>query len=216
LLRTSGIEIDEILAQELTRPGADPRHGVTLIARPSPAAAGEIKRIQALLQKFEPQQYYYPCPDLHTTILEISYGKTPAETLHIVENLRAELSSIIQDLPTALLEAFCLGFDPKGCALNFIPQNHQLQQLRDLLRKRVAEAGINLQSRYPLTAAHVSLLRYVKPIAVEKNQWADQLRDIAVNPEIRWKISELYLTWGTNWYGKCTQDSSIGSVFLQD
>jgi len=214
-IRTAGIEVDEILAKEIISPNSDTRNGVSIIARPLPEVAEEIRRIQRHLFALEPQQYYYPPQDLHTTIVEVAFGKTPAEVSSIVEQLHQALPAIMRDLPEPILEIVGMGFDPKGCAINFVPRNEQLQILRAQIQERLEGIGIPLKSRYLTTAAHVSFFRYIQPLQTEKNQWADYLIHTPIDMRITWKISSLCITWGPNWYGNWSRIHTTGPFPLE-
>jgi len=183
---------------------------VTIIARPSNEVLEEIKRLQDHLFKIEPDQYYYPGQDLHMTVLEVSFDKSSAEVKAILDKLKDPLSSIMDDLPGPVIETPVLGFDQKGCALNFVPHDRTLQWLRELLRERLKGVGIQPQSRYLPSSAHVSFFRYLQPIKMDKDQWADYLIKTRSNVNVRWTISDLFITWGANWYGRRQSIHEIG------
>ncbi len=206
--------MDETLAHELSCPGTDKRFGVTIIARPPAAVIDEIRRIQGRLQAVEPDQYYYPGQDLHTTILEIVYGQTPADVAALMKKIRPALAAIPHDLPWPALESAGFSFDPIGCAVNFAPCDEQLQALRAQLRQRLEEIGVNSMTRYVPTAAHVSLLRYVHPLETELTRWVDFLGKIQVKTPLAWTVASLYLTWGANWYGNCSRIQVMGPFGL--
>lgn len=213
-IRASGIEVDELLAKEVASPGTDQRFGVNIITRPSPAVITEIKRLQNHLHALEPDQYYYPAQDLHATILEIAFCIPMPEVIQLVERINQSLPTLMQGLPSPVLEVVCLGFDPKGCALSFVPRDTALQELRAELKSRLESLGLQLMSRYLLTAAHVSLFRYIQPLETEKNQWADYLAGTLVDPRLTWEISSLYVTYGAIWYSSHTRIQSIGPLAL--
>lgn len=214
-IRTAGIEVDEILAKAVVSPNMDHRNGVSIIAKPSPEVVDEIRRIQDHFQELEPHQYYYPSQDLHTTIFEVVYGKTSVEVNRIVEKVIADLHTILQDLPSPVLEMAGLGIDPKGCAINFVPRNEHLQTLRTQLQERLAEFGVQHQSRYLPTGAHASFFRYIQPLQTERSHWADYLMNTPVDPRMTWKICSLYMTWGANWYGNWSRIHSMGPFRLE-
>lgn len=214
-LRMSGIQVDEILAREIAVPNTDTRHGITIIARPPLEVIAEIRRIQGRLLACEPYQYYYPGPDLHVTILEVCYGRTPADVGSLIEKIAGALPGIFCDLPTPVFRAAGFSFDPKGCAINFLPLDDRLQALRARLRERLEGIGLSLQSRYPPTAAHVSLFRYLRPLQAEKSLWADYLANTQVDPLLTWKIQSLYITWGANWYGNWSRIQAAGPFRLE-
>ena len=77
---------DPVLIRELAEPGSDGRHGVNFVARPPREIIREIARIHAVLRRVEPSQYYYPLPDLHLTVFEISHGLKSEEAAFVAEN----------------------------------------------------------------------------------------------------------------------------------
>jgi 2'-5' RNA ligase len=201
-LRAAGIEIYEILVRELAAPGSDGRNGISLVARPTPPVAAHILRIQQRLQQLEPRQYYYPAADLHLTVLEVAFGRTRGEVAALLAQLAPLLPAVLRGFRAPVLQPLLLGFDPKGCALNFVPQNEDFHQLREQLRAALEGVGIVPQARYGPVSAHVSLFRYICPLSTEKERWADLLRDTPVEPDACWKITSLEMTCGANWYGK--------------
>lgn len=200
-LRDSGADPDPILAEEVRAPGADQRYGVNLIACPPLPVVEAIAAIQARLSALEPGQYYYPASDLHLTLVEVcsSQGRDA------VEQLAAAISQIVPDLvaeaPQAVLARPLLGYDRRACALNFVPVDHGLQTLRAHLVAQLAGEGIAIAPRYPAQSAHVTLMRYLRPLTADRAGWVSVLESISP-PALEWRVDSLWLTWGATWYGR--------------
>lgn len=208
-----GVAPDTVLRQELERPGADTRHGVNLVAKPSRSVATTIIHLQDTLRDREPSQYYYPDRDLHLTVVELCYGRDAEETARIADATKAMLPTILDCISPATLDTPSLTFDRNGCALSFLPRNERLQSMRRQLIEGLSQCegigGILLEPRYPPESAHITFMRYLEPLRSERCEWTDLLLSIEITQE-SWDLAELYLTWGPNWYGRRTSIRESG------
>jgi hypothetical protein len=214
-IRARGIQIDETLAHEVEAPGSDVRCGISFIARPPTAVVAEIQRIQADLAQVEGGQYYYPSADLHATLLEVAFGQPQPVIEKQAQELLPKMQILTTGLPGAVMEAVCLGVDSKGCALSFAPADDGLSLLRAELKERLISGGTPVAERYPPQAAHISLLRYIRPLRVELTAWAQRLAAVTVRAGLVWRIDALTLTYGANWYGQSGKITASGPMALQ-
>jgi hypothetical protein len=214
-IQNAGVVLDDILVAELSSPRADQRFGVNLVARPSQVVIDNIVAIQNYLRKWEPLQYYYPPQDLHLTFVEICFGLSFEQASSVAATVQQIAAEVLGGLPIPQMDSPILGFDAKGCALNFLPLDEGLQTARLLVLNRLRENGIQFASRYPPRSAHISIMRYIAPLRVESDEWVKFLVDAPQPVQIVWTISELWLTWGANWYGMRTRIKEVGPYRLQ-
>lgn len=215
-LRASGAIPDSVLLAELARPGTDQRCGVNLVCRPTGDVASYIKEIQRKLSKLEPTQYYYPSSDLHLTLLELCHSRKPEEATQIATQTERFLNEILTGIGSATVDNPILGFDERGCALNFIPVDDALQEARTTIRHCLETHGIAVDARYLPKSAHVSLMRYISPLATSLAAWVDLLKTAAPQIELKWKLQTVWMTQGPNWYGIRSQITEKGPYALKE
>jgi 2'-5' RNA ligase len=205
--------MDEILVAELAHPGSDVRCGVNLICRPPDRIVDLALSIQSKLRQLESHQYFYPAADLHLTVLEFSHSRSAAEAEDIVGTVRVSAPTLFADLPRFELVAPVLTSDARAVALRFNPADERLSILRSRLRARAEELRIPRDARYLQSSAHVTLMRYVAPMAAEPVKWA-RLIESGVENENDWTASALWMTWGANWYGMRSRIKEAGPYAL--
>jgi hypothetical protein len=191
---------DPVLIRELEEPGSDVRHGVNLIARPPRQIMTEIERIQEAMRRVEPDQYYYPLPDLHVTAFEIAHSVRPEEAEVVAKgtDLRAALSE--KTLPSFVLYSPTVMFRERGTVLRFEP-DEGFSSLRAVIANTTAALGISVIPRDTLMLPHVTFMRYLRPLTVSDSVWLNVLRDIRLEPTLTWAVKELWMTWGATWFG---------------
>ncbi len=206
--------IDCELVNELRAPGADCRFGVSIVANPTPAILRCGRHVQHLLQLLEPDQYYYRSRDLHLTVLEIVHNRTQHEVNAIARAVADKLPSLLAGVRCIELSASEVRFDGKAVALSFRSENlASLALLRRKLTSGFEALGIAVKPRYRGDSAHVTLMRYVKPLCSDCETWVQHLRGIRVPPEA-WVVKEVWLTWGAIWYGRPERAHRLGAFRL--
>jgi 2'-5' RNA ligase len=207
-------EPDPTLIQELRTPGSDQRYGVNLIVRPPPSVIGYIESLQERLCTREPDQYFYPADDLHLTLLEICSSRPQADVERLAVAVVQALPDVLQSAPRALLVRPLLGYDQRACALHFLPIDHALQTLRHHLVNQLAAHGITVAPRYAPQSAHVTLMRYVRPLRTEPTAWVETLNHAAPESTLEWLVDSVWLTWGATWYGMQARTQMRGPYAL--
>ncbi len=201
---------DAILAEELACPGSDMRCGVNLIAQPPAELQEQIGAIQQHLQRAQPDQYYYPAGNLHLTLLEICSSRSPAEANQIAMSVIRQVESILQGIEPFSLNSPTLVCDARACALNFEGQTLFLQDVRAQLIEKVRGLGIYYQPRYFPKTAHITLMRYIRALNQDLNEWQQHLKSTPIHPGLVWKIDALSITWGPTWYGMQKRIHTMG------
>jgi hypothetical protein len=211
---SDGIKVDHILVEELASPGKDARCGVNLICRPRVTIMEQVQAVQGYLRCFEPGQYYYPSSDLHLTLLEITHSQSPEEASLLASIVRSHIDRLMEDLTIPELRSDVLVFDPSASALSFLPADDRLRTVRQSLRERLASLGIAAAPRYLSESAHLTFMRYIRPLDCRLQDWVYKLSSAPAPTGISWLLSEVWLTWGANWYGMRSRISEAGPYSL--
>ncbi len=214
------IEVDGVLAEELRNPGSDRRFGVNFIARPPCSLVKSIRRLQRRLKLWEPDQYHYPARDLHLTFFEICAEKDPVTVADLGARVIRALAPItfpatLAGLGTVKVGSPCFRWSTGTCTLSF-RTIEGLVPARLALRRRLRDAGIEVDPRHDLNSefAHITFMRYRKAPA---DRWEKHLKELAgssVGNVPAWRIKELWLTCGANWYGMRKRIVEIGPFRL--
>jgi hypothetical protein len=213
-LLDKGAEPDATLIQELRTPGSDQRYGVNLIVRPPPPVIGYIESLQKRLRVREPDQYFYPAGDLHLTLVEICSSRPQAEIELLAAAVAQALPQLLQAMPRALLVHSLLGYDQRACALHFLPTDQAIQTLRHDLVNQLAAHAIMVAPRYAPQSAHVTFMRYVRPLRTELTAWVETLKHAAPESPLEWLVDSVWLTWGATWYGMQARTHMCGPYLL--
>jgi 2'-5' RNA ligase len=145
----------------LTQGALDERRGLTLRARPPALLTARIQEVVAAFQQLEPDQYYYPAPELHLTVSAL-IAAYPGFTLQQIAP-----SAYQQVVGQRLTQSspFTLSYlgvtaSPGAILLQGFPQDDALTRLRTQLKHGVEQAGLwhSIDARYALQTAHISAL----------------------------------------------------------
>jgi 2'-5' RNA ligase len=213
-LLDNGAEPDPLLIQELSASGADQRYGVNLIVRPSPRVVTYIHAVQERLRAHEPEQYFYPADDLHLTLIELCSSRPQFEVERLAAAVAQALPEMVHTALRALLVGPLLGYDQRACALNFLPADDALQTLRGYLVNQLTTHGITIAPRYTPQSAHVTLMRYLRPLQTDLMSWLEILTHAAPRAILEWPLDAIWLTWGATWYGMQDRTQMCGPYLL--
>jgi hypothetical protein len=209
----SGVIVDDTLVKELESPGEDSRSGVNLVCRPPNQVLDYISAIQEWLRVIETEQYYYPLSDTHLTLFEVCHSRSLEDAALIANAVCSNIERLIADLSAPRLHSPALTFDSRACSLNFVPVD-QVQNGRRLIRERLTGLGIPASPRYAPYSAHVTFMRYIKPLQSTPQGWAGRLIDAPKPPKLDWVLSKVWVTWGATWYGIRSRISESGPYDL--
>lgn len=146
----------------------DRRFGLTLLIKIPEKVTGSFRRIEEEIQKVEPEQYFYPEPDLHVTVVDLvsaSAGFKRDEPLigksvQLIENAVKRVPPFtirFQGIIISNAAILVKGYYRDG-----------LQDLRNIMRKTAHEEGINLQERYQSISSHSTIVRYMSALQNRK------------------------------------------------
>ncbi|GGF23761.1 2'-5' RNA ligase family protein [Flavobacterium limi] len=146
---------------------SDNRFGITLLVRPSEEIKTNIQAFLKELKKTGPEQYYYPDSDIHITVLSIischdgfTLDKfSMSEYVEIIEKSLVDVNQIEINYRGVTLS-------PSAIMIQGFPSDESLNILRDRLRDNFKKSSLNqsIDSRYSITTAHSTVMRFQKKI----------------------------------------------------
>lgn len=189
-----------------------------------------------------------PPQRMHLTTLEISHSKTPTQISDLVSPLRPHAAQLADYTLThrARLVKPLVTYDLSGVALSFLPaageavlspapsaagsrvsdgevvsgDGYTYQRLRHELSSALSDAGVEVEARYQVPSAHVTLARYLSrsdhETPAQREAWVRAVEDLngwlerqvwdVTNGEFigEWVVGQergLDLRCGTVWYG---------------
>ena len=194
LPKPGGVQVDRFLE----RPAADPRRGATLVARP----AAEVRdRVETFLRKAAaicPNQYFYRPAELHVTVMAVIPGSEIwRQEIHRLPACKKALAGVLSKGRAFSLKFCGVTASPEAVLIQGFPQDDVLAQLRDELRNALREQGVgeNLDRRYKIAAAHLTVMRFSNPRA----DWKQLLDFLQAHRETDFgetRIQSLQLIWG--------------------
>lgn len=156
----------------------DKRRGLSVIARLSQEAIGQIQKMLDELKSIDPEQYYYQSNELHITVLSLF---TATENY---EPYMAHYSEYLSAVNAALskVKRFRIQFSgvtaSKGAVMvQGFPYNSHLDEIREGLRQKLRERGLveGLDSRYRIRTAHSTVMRFQRQL-VASERFIETLR----------------------------------------
>jgi len=178
-IRAGDLELDSHLLA-----GADPRRGLTLIARPDAALAVRLAAVLDMLETIAPGQYRHPQSDLHITILALF---TACEDYHAelarLPDYRAAAHAALAGMPAFDIELRGITASSGAVLAQGFPGDGTLTLARERLRAQLRARGLDasLDGRYKLVTAHVTLLRFVRPLP-DPARFVDALKALRTKP----------------------------------
>ncbi|RPA78054.1 hypothetical protein BJ508DRAFT_416690 [Ascobolus immersus RN42] len=221
-----GVNIDPILVrvEQAKREGravddaVDPRHCLVFWARPPERIRQFVKTVQERLRNIAPDLWIMPEDCLHMTVLEITHSTTSETIESLVDTIAPSLPDILAHtkLHRARLTAPLLSFDAAAMAISFLPSpakndKYTYHHLRRDLYGLCRDAGVEVDSRYVLPSAHITVARFVENEGL-KGKMEEWMREVeGINAWLReecggvnWEVGEergLDCRRGQLWYG---------------
>ena len=158
-LESGGLRVDPLLRGK----AGDPRRGATLVARPNAAVR---KRVETFLREAAvicPGQHFYQPAELHMTVLSVIPGSESwREEIHRLPACRAVLDEVLKKCRAFSVTFRGVTVSPEAVLVQGFPQNDNLTQIRNELRSALRERGVgeNLDRRYKIAAAHMTVMRF--------------------------------------------------------
>ena len=163
-LELGGLRVDPLLRGKAD----DPRRGATLVARPNVVVR---KRVETFLREAAaicPGQYFYKPAELHVTVLSvIPSSESWREEIHQLPVVRTVLDEGLKNCRAFSVKFRGVTVSLEAVLVQGFPQDDALARLRDELRSALRERGVgeNLDRRYKIAAAHLTVMRFSNPKA---------------------------------------------------
>ena len=145
----------------------DYRRGLTLIIRPPRSVTDRVKIFLDELQMAEPEQYYQPQSDMHITVLSVfnCFEGFSLDRIQ-VEDYIATVASCIKCSSKFEIDLKGVTTAMDGVMIKGYFEDNSLNQLRDCIRERFRTSGLDndIDSRYRIDAAHMTVVRFRKPL----------------------------------------------------
>jgi 2'-5' RNA ligase len=194
---------------------ADSRRGITLIARPPGAVKAAIQDLLEPLRNLEPDQYYYPAPDLHLTILSL-ISCHPGFTLNQVapQAYIQVVREALQDVAAFEIEFKGVTASPSCVMVQGFVADTELSKVRQNLRSAFQDGGLfhTIDSRYPLQTAHSTVVRYRKPLR-QPQSFLEKLQTLRTKDLGTWRVQELELVFN-DWYQRQALTQTLATFRL--
>ncbi|RAK95190.1 uncharacterized protein BO80DRAFT_450441 [Aspergillus ibericus CBS 121593] len=182
-----GWQIDEILRKLHTHAGADgktspfvdPRHNLTLYARPPQHIRDLVAEIQQDVREVASSVWFTPPEQLHMTTLEIASCRPEPEIEGLVSHLQdhgvvPELVDFLFHHRTRLVKPM-VSYDATAMALSFVPaageetttahnienDGYTYHHLRRDVSSIVTATGLQTRPRYIALSAHITIARFI-------------------------------------------------------
>jgi len=208
--RNNDFEFDPLIDSE-----NDSRYGITLLGRPSREVKQNISKMLNEIKAVAPNQYYYPESDLHVTILSIisCYAGFSLDQIDQSDYQKIVQSAIGSISPFKI--TFCgLTASPSCILVQGFPENNKLDKLRNILRNKFKQSSLqhSIDKRYQLKTAHLTVVRFKKPIDDVDNfiKTVTSLRDVKLGSSIIDKVELV----GNDWYQQHNKVTSIAKYHL--
>jgi len=194
----------------------DPRRGVTLLLRPDTEVANVINGFLGELRGTAPGQYFYRPEEFHVTVLAIIPGSERwQDKLGHVDACRRLIGKVLNEHREFAITFQGLTATAEAVMIQGFPEGDTLLRIRDRLRKELRNSplGQELDRRYRIHAAHLTVMRFCRPAAdwrqLKERLEASRARRFGVT-----RVRRLQLVL-TDWYGsadrvKVLEDYRLG------
>ncbi len=156
---TGQVEVDPYLAG--IRP--DHRRGLSVILRPGRRVVDQFSALVGELSQVEPDQYYYQPAEFHITILSLFTATEKFQPyFDKIPLYRAALTPVLSDTERFTVHFRGITATKSTVMIQGYPEDAHLERLRDRVRQALHSHGLGegLDTRYRITTAHVSILRF--------------------------------------------------------
>ncbi len=185
----------------LSGKGNDLRRGVTLAFRPSPAVRTKVENFLGQLAEIAPGQHFYQPEELHVTVLSIISGtEFWRREIRPLAAGRAIINEVLSRQCSFKISFRGVTASPSAVMIQGFPIGDGLEKLREELRAAFARNGLGgqLDRRYKITSAHMTVLRFQRAEA----DWKRLKNFLAENRGTDFgemEVNRIQLIWG-DWY----------------
>lgn len=183
----------------------DNRRGLTLLIRPAGDVKDRIHRFQEEMRGIDEEQYYQPATDLHITVLSIisCYEGFALSEVSLPDYVQV-ISESIKDIREIGLDCKGITASREAVMIQGFPTDNSLNMLRDRLRKNFGHTELqqSIDSRYPLSTAHITSIRFRKALKAP-GRFAAMLQQHRKSDFGKMQAASLELVYN-DWYQKNT------------
>jgi 2'-5' RNA ligase len=192
-LESGGLRVDPLLRGKT----GDPRRGATLVARPDTGVRDRVETFLREAAAICPGQHFYQPAELHVTVLAVIPGSESwRKEIRRLPACRTALNEVLKNCRAFSVKFRGVTVSPEAVLIQGFPQDDVLARLRDELRSALQNrgAGENLDRRYKITAAHLTVMRFANP----KADWKRLLDFLSAHRETDFgetRFQSLQLIW---------------------
>ncbi|MCY7420719.1 MAG: hypothetical protein LH478_03140 [Chitinophagaceae bacterium] len=194
----------------------DHRYGLTILIRPSDVIKQAINQLLMHLKALEPDQYYYPCTDMHVTVLSVIScynGFTRAsfnrdDYTHVVKQS-------LKNIHPFKLHFQGITASPAGILAQGYPDG-MLNLMRKNLRTFFKKSGLetSFDTRYAIVAAHSTIMRFKHPLN-NPEKFIQVLKEYRHHEFGCMHVSEIELVFN-DWYQRKEKGFTIATIELHE
>ena len=195
----------------------DPRRGVTLAARPDAKVRNRVESFVREAAAICPRQHVYQPAELHLTVLAVIPGsETWRKEIHRLPACRKVLDQVMKNRQAFSVRFRGVTASPEAVLIQGFPQDDILARLRDDLRTALRDGGVgeNLDRRYKITAAHLTVMRFAHP----QGDWRRLLDFLGEHRKTDFgetRFRSLRLIW-SDWCGSAGVTRTLQEYALSD
>jgi 2'-5' RNA ligase len=215
---SAALESGELRVDPLLRAKAgDPRRGATLVARPNADVRKRVEKFLCEAAAICSGQHFYQPAELHMTVLSvIPSSESWRKHVHHLPVCRAVLDEVLKNSRAFSVKFRGVTVSPEAVLVQGFPQDDNLVRLRDELRSALRERGVgeNLDRRYKITAAHLTVMRFSHP----KADWKRLLDFLRAHRETDFgetRFHSLQLIWN-DWCASAGATRTLQKYALKD
>jgi 2'-5' RNA ligase len=164
-----------------------------------------------------PGQHFYQPAELHMTVLAVIPGSESwREEIHRLPVVRTVLDEVLKNCRAFSLKFRGVTVSPEAVLVQGFPQDNALARIRNELRSALRDHGVgeNLDRRYKITAAHLTVMRFSHPQA----DWKRLLDFLETHRETDFgetRFQSLQLIWN-DWCASAGATRTIREYALRD
>ncbi|OHE91979.1 hypothetical protein CORC01_12715 [Colletotrichum orchidophilum] len=204
----------------------DPRNCLVFWARPPDHIVRLSAHLQSLLKKAAPSIWLMPQHRMHLTTLEVTHSKTPEEIIALTDNMRSAIpyitdytyshrSRLVRPMISYDLSAFAVSFLPASGEPPLSPppaptaqqqpivqgDGYTYHHLRRDIFTLAQSTGVQIESRYQVPSAHITLGRYLTEkdhdTPEARKRWVEAIDEINA-----WLEKEVWDRRDADWIGE--------------
>lgn len=161
------ISKNNVTIDPLIGDATDARYGISLLIYPPDGVKQVISQFLLTLGNSEPEQYYYPSSDIHSTIMSIisCYGGFTLDKIDVSHYVNI-LHDCISMIPPFPISYRGVTLSPSCIMIQGFASHTYLDILRNNLRNAFRHSGLehSIDKRYAIATIHATVVRFRKSV----------------------------------------------------